>query len=694
MEQEENQVPLDIKAKTTINTKAQFEKNSINSLSLKDKRELIELKANKINKFVDRNSNTNHINHSIYYLLLNPFTLDNAYTNLSRNKGAFTAGVNTGTIQGYSRNDSIKLSTMLKDKTYIPNPVKRIWIPKPGKPEKRPLGIPTFYDKVVQEATRAMLEAIYEPEFNEFSKIATNCNNFGFRPNKSCWDAIEHFTTWGQKTSYVIEGDIKGAYDCVNHKILLNILSKRIKDKDFLNLINKMLKAGIMEEGSYEHSLIGVPQGGILSPLLFNIYMFEFDKFIYYEIIQKQTLLKQNQNKSNTYQRILYQKKKALDAFQMERTKQAKGIKPIDKTLLKVLKSQLRKAEDLLFRTPSYDATDTTFVYTRYADDWILGIGSDYSMSIDLKSKIELWLQENLKLTLSPTKTKITNIRKQFVPFLGYEILLRTDFRRMKVSRVQLKAKSKNENKPTLPKMSIRRTTSRKFFVRPNKERIFNKIKLLGIVRPLDLYPIGKRPWASLNEFQIVQKYHSMYLGLLAHYVKCNTSIPLNRVSYIFQFSCAKTIATRKRITTPQVFETYGNNLKITINHKDSPTSRTIEFMGYKKCMDTYFRDKDNVKPLSIYHDPFKVRTFWRTTFKLYSMCCICGCSENIEMHHLNSLKNIKQTNKEKQDFNLILKQLNRKQIPVCHNCHVSITHGRYNGMKLTDLYSQALVGL
>lgn len=686
--QEKNNVPsnsLDKNPKNTI--KAEFDLLSIDKLTIQKKRELIEIKGKKLRNFVLRNLDPQHINHSIYHLLLNPFTLDNAYKNLSKNKGAFTIGVNTGSIQGYGRKDSIKLAEMLRNKTYQPNPVRRIWIPKPGKKEKRPLGIPTFYDKVVQETVRAILESIYEPEFNEFSQYAKNCNNFGFRPNKNCWNAIEHFTAYGQKVSYVIEGDIKGAYDCVDHKILINILSRRIKDKNFLNLIYKMLKAGIMDEGKYEHSILGVPQGGIVSPLLFNIYMFEFDKFIHKEIVQTMTTTSPSRkNKSKLYQRILYKKKVLSRDLFFERTFQQRKLRPINKPLLKEMKRRLREVEVVLYKTPAYDQNETTFSYTRYADDWIFGIGGPEKLATELKTKIELWLKENLKLTLSPNKTKITNIRKTFVPFLGYEILLRTDFRRLKLAKV---ANEREFNQKT----SLKRTTSRKFFVRPDKERIFSKIKNLGIVRKRDLFPIGKRSWSSLNEFQIVQKYNSMYLGLLSHYVKCNTLVPLNRVSYIFQYSCAKTIATRKKITTSQVFKRYGKNLEITVHYPEKSTSRTTQFMGYKKLMDTYFRGQES-RPLSIYYDPFKIRTFWRTTFKLYSICCICGCPDNIEMHHVKSIKSIKQSNKEKHDFNLILQQLNRKQIPVCHECHVSITNGKYNGMKITQLYSQSLAGL
>jgi len=411
--QEENNVLLNtINKNPNLSTKAEFDLQSINNLSLKEKQEIIESKAKKLQNFVRRNQNTKHINHSVYHLLLNPFVLDNAYKNLSRNKGAFTIGVNTGSIQGYSRNDSIKLSELLRKRLYKPNPVRRIWIPKPGKKEKRPLGIPTFYDKVVQEAVRSILESIYEPEFVEFSEKTKTCNNFGFRPNKNCWDAIEHFKTYGQKITYAIEGDIKGAYDCVDHEILIKILSKRIKDKNFLKLINKLLKAGIMDEGSYEHSILGVPQGGIVSPLLFNIYMFEFDKFIHEEIIQPLSTHTPTTNKSKLYQRILYRKKVTSKAYFDEEIAQRKKQKPINKPLLKTLKRKFHEIETLLFKTPSYDTKDTTFVYTRYADDWILGVGGTESFTEGLKVKIESWLFQNLKLTLSPNKTKITNIKK------------------------------------------------------------------------------------------------------------------------------------------------------------------------------------------------------------------------------------------------------------------------------------------
>lgn len=617
-----------------------------NKLSNKDKSNLINSMGNKLIKFTQRNQSTTHINHSIFHLLLDPFTFDNAYSNISKNKGSFTPGSTPGNIQGYSRQESLDLTNKLKNNTYNPSPVRRIWIPKPGKTEKRPLGIPSFNDRVLQEAIRGILEGIYEPEFREFEKQYPKVNNFGFRPQKNCWQAIEHFTTYGQKSTFVIEVDIKGAYNNVSHDILLKILSIRIKDKKFLELIEKFLKSGIMDDNQYEHSIIGVPQGGILSPLLFNIYMFEFDKYIQTEIINKYET-GSTQNKSKLYQRLLYQKKIKEKAYkEYKSTLDLRKVKNDEK--LQQLKKELIQAENLTLSTNSYDReSELSIVYTRYADDIIIGIGSNRETTYSIKNEIQQWLTTNLKLEFSPEKTKITNIRKTFVPFLGYSIYLRSKLRNIKITKLRLKS-----GKDNFFKLTKRRTTSSKFYVIPNKERIEKKITQTGLVKPGTLYPIGKRSWSNLDEFQIVQKYHSMFLGLVGHYIPCNSYQLLNRLSYIFQFSCAKTIANRKKITTPQVFERYGKNLLIIkqIQGKDKPIQ--IEFMGFTKIKKEYFQNQTS-KPLTIDFDPFKIRTFWRTTFKLYSQCCICGANNNIEMHHINSLKSIKD---KQRNFNLILK--------------------------------------
>lgn len=637
-----------------------------------------------LNKFSQKSQNTKIIHNKLFWMLTKPHTYLNAYGNLSRNKGSTTPGLDSKSLSGFSMEQCIKLAEDIKNQNYTPTPAKRVYVPKPGKKEKRPLGIPTISDRIVQEALRGVLEAIYEPVFQEAEKQSNfKVNNFGFRPKLGCWDAIERLTLFGQGINMVIEGDIKGAYDNVDHDILLSLLNKRIKDKKFLNLIKKFLKAGVMDRGEYRHSLLGVPQGGIVSPILFNIYMFEFDQFIK-EIFtrweDKNLEFPINPNKDPYYQKVLYQEKKIIKSLREE----------LDPTKKKEILKQLKEAQKIKFQIPSYNFHEIRkkFIYIRYADDWILGFSGPLRQAQMLKEEIGDFLNITLKLQLSEEKTKITNIRHKPVDFLGYTILIQADYKKTKKMFIRAKDKTGKWQ------ISIRRTTSGKYQVLPNKNRLLTNMGRRGFCQGTTYYPIGIRAWSNLNEFQIVQKYNSIFMGLIQHYKLCSNLHVLNRISYILQYSCAKTLATRLKITMPQVFSKYGKELKITVKvtkDKDGETTtRSIEFCTLAHWKEKYSKSLDNPGLLPNY-DPFKLVTFWRTKFKLVSFCCICGATENIEMHHTKSIKKL---GKKVVGFNKILQQINRKQIPVCKSCHNKITMGRYDSINPSQLYSVALAKL
>jgi retron-type reverse transcriptase len=288
--------------KTTIKKKVLSQKER--SELIKKGYEQIQQLSKKLKKHTKRNENLNHINYKIHYLLHDPFTFVNAYTKISKNKGALTEGYDDDNIMEYfGLTQAKKIAKQIKKGTYKFKPVKRTWVPKPGKSSKRPIDVPTQSNRIVQEAIRGILEAIYEPVFIEQGEKTKNLsNNYGFRPKHSTWTALDKLNKHSKKCTLVIEGDVESAYNNVDHDILINILKERIKDKKFLSLIKDMLKSGIMNDQKFEHSLNGTPQGGIVSPLLFNIYMLKFDEYIYEEFITP--VLEENKKKKKE----LYQK--------------------------------------------------------------------------------------------------------------------------------------------------------------------------------------------------------------------------------------------------------------------------------------------------------------------------------------------------------------------------------------------------
>lgn len=551
-------------------------------------------------------------------------------------------------------------------------PTRRVWIPKPGKDTKRPIDTPTQEDRIVQEALRGILEAIYEPVFRKF-EVGNDmtCTNYGFRPEKSTFEACKTLKMKGQRTTYAIEGDIKGAYPSVNHDILIKILQIRIKDKKFIKLIRELLESGVMDEGKYEHSLTGTPQGGIVSPLLFNIYMFEFDKFVYQSVFP--TIQTQSKPKrSPKYQKLGYQMK-----ILRTKLKEAKGE---NKTKLK---HELNELQQIRFKTPSYvvSTLPKDCIYTRYADDWVLMFTGDKDTANKIKQTLSSYLHSELKLELDENKTFTTKLVNGF-DFLGFTIRMGSG-EDSKIMRVY---------QPKLQKRTLRRTTSRKITIYPCKKRVLNKLVTGKFCKLPDLVPIGIRSWAMFDEYDIVLKYRQIMVGLFDYYYDCDSIYLLNRVEYILRYSCAKTIATRKKITMPQVFEKYGKKLKISkrIITKKGHKTNIVTFPSLLELKQDRLTNSDKNSSRIIYTDPFRIKQYWRTKYKLYEVCCICGSDDRVALHHLNSLRKVKTKDK----VSKIRSQLNRKQIPVCFSCHMEITHGRYNKRPPAEYFDKFIAHL
>ena len=192
-----------------------------------------------------------------------------AYQNIYASQGNMTQGTDGKTIDAMSLNRIDGIIASLKDESYQPQPSRRTYIPKKNG-KMRPLGIPSFDDKLVQECVRLLLEAVYEGAFAKTSH--------GFRPNHSCHTALSQVQVCFTGVKWFVEGDIKSFFDNINHEVMVDILTERIKDERFLRLIRKFMKAGYLEEWQYHNTYSGTPQGGIISPILANIYLDKLDR--------------------------------------------------------------------------------------------------------------------------------------------------------------------------------------------------------------------------------------------------------------------------------------------------------------------------------------------------------------------------------------------------------------------------------
>ena len=342
----------------------------------------------------------------LYRLLFNEEMYYAAYERLKVKQGNMTPGTDGETMDGMSLAKIKRLIESLKDETYTPHPAKRTYIPKKNG-KLRPLGIPSWSDKLVQEVARMILQAIYEGAFSDRSH--------GFRPHKSCHTALTQIQRTFTGVKWFVEGDIKGFFDNIDHNIMIDILRERISDERFLRLIRKFLNAGYMEKWTYNNTYSGTPQGGIISPILANIYLDKFDKYIkeYAENFNKG----KGRRLTCEYQRNR-NKRNALRWKLEDET---------DENRKAELKSKIARLRKQMLDIPAIRDMDDTFKrlkYVRYADDFLIGmIGSKEECKI-VKANITTFMREKLKLEMSQEKTLITNAQEP-AKYLGYEIMAR-----------------------------------------------------------------------------------------------------------------------------------------------------------------------------------------------------------------------------------------------------------------------------
>ena len=321
-----------------------------------------------------------------------------AYGQIYANRGATTRGVNDDTLDGTSRETFEKIIEQVKSGTYKWNPTRRTYIPKKNG-EKRPLGIPTGPDKILQTVMKILLEAYYEPQFYEKSH--------GFRPGRGCHTALTDIKINFKGTKWFVEGDIKGCFDNIDHKILMDTLDENIKDDRFLKLVKNLLKAGYMRNWTTYDTHSGTPQGGVISPLLANIYLHKFDKWV-----EKELLPRYNRSYKEKGKRRTNPEYHRLNTAAVRASKKGDSEKAIR------MRKEMKEIPSQMPDDPEYRKLN----YIRYADDFILGFAGTKTEAKEIKNEISNFLKDNLNLELSQEKTLITHAITEKARFLGYEL--------------------------------------------------------------------------------------------------------------------------------------------------------------------------------------------------------------------------------------------------------------------------------
>ncbi|HHW4958009.1 TPA: reverse transcriptase domain-containing protein [Streptococcus suis] len=566
----------------------------------------------------------------VYKLLFNRELYLIAYAKLYPNNGAMTKGVTEETIDGMSIQKIDMIIEQLRQETYYWRPARREYIPKKNG-KHRPLGIPVWSDKLLQEVIRMILEAYYEPQFSE--------DSHGFRPKRGCHTALQEIQTW-KGTRWFIEGDISSYFDTIDHDVLITMLSRQIQDGRFIRLIKNMLEAGYLDDWKFHKTISGTPQGGVISPLLANIYLHQFDKWVGEELIPQYTRGKK-QKANSAYNRL----SRRIKCYQD--------------------KGDYKKAHQLLVERrnlPSVDTYDTSYRrlrYVRYADDFILGFTGSKAEAKAIKKQIGDFLNTKLSLELSQEKTLITHATGESAKFLGYEI---------KAQRVNDYIDNKGRRSANgvialFVPASVIESKCRQYM---KNGKAIHRNNLLHD-----------------DDFSIVQTYQQEYRGLVQYYILAQNLSWFSKVYWYMETSLLKTLAFKHKSSINKMLAKYKTTTTST-NGRTVPCLQVVVPREDKPpLVATWGGISLSYKKKAVIEDaPYQVYGGRTELIKrlLANKCELCGSEENIEVHHIRKLADLNKHNgKLVPKWKEIMSARCRKTLVTCRDCHHAIHNGSIN---------------
>jgi group II intron reverse transcriptase/maturase len=576
----------------------------------------------------------------LYRQMFNPELYLLAYGRIYSNAGAMTPGASAETVDGMSLDKIHRIIEAMRHERYRFSPARRVLIPKKNG-KLRPLGLPGWSDKLVGEVMRLLLEAYYEPRFSDRSH--------GFRPGRGCHTALREVANTWTGTTWLIEGDISDCFGSLDHELMIQILSEKIRDNRFLRLLRNMLKAGYLEDWVWNATLSGAPQGGVLSPLLSNIYLHRLDAFVE-EVLMPEFNRGVERVKNPAYRKV----QKALT--------RARGRG--DRAEARSLRQRLRGLPSKDLHDPGY----RRLRYCRYADDHLLGFTGPKAEAEEIKQRLGQFLHDELRLELSDQKTLITHARTSAARFLNYEITVRqndqaiTNGQRSSNGTVRLRVPAK-------------------------------VIKAKGAHYMKRGQPARRTQVMNMDDYTIVSIYGAEYRGIVQYYLLASDVYRLNRLNWVMETSMLKTLAGKHRSTVCKTAAKYKAKV-------DTP-------YGLRTCFEARIERTGGRKPLVARYGGIPLRPQKKAVLRdhqpdravgpkelitrlLANRCEICERSGNVQVHHIRKLADLdkfldRSGPTDMPAWAAIMAKRRRKALVVCQYCHDNIHAGPPPAAKLTE---------
>jgi group II intron reverse transcriptase/maturase len=568
----------------------------------------------------------------LYRQMFNPQLYLLAYGRIYANQGAMTPGTTQETADGMSMRKIDRIIEAMRHERYRFRPVRRVHIPKKNG-KTRPLGMPTWSDKLVGEVVRLLLEAYYEPTFSDRSH--------GFRPDRACHTALREVAHVWLGTTWFVEGDIADCFGSFDHDVMVGILSEKIHDNRFLRLLRNMLTAGYLEDWKWGATQSGVPQGGIASPVLSNIYLHKLDDFVETVLIPEYTRgrLRAKNPEYRAVEREIVKARRRGD------------------------RAEVRSLYRRLHSLPSQDPRDPGYRrlrYCRYADDTLLGFAGPKAEAEQIKRRLAEFLRDDLKLDLSPDKTLITHARTQRARFLGYEISVAG-----RDHRTRRPSASDKRNRRSLNGMVVLHVPAS--VVKAKSAPYLSRGK-----------PACRNPMVNDTDYDIVARYGAEYRGIAQYYLLAGDVFRLHRLRWVMETSMLKTLARKHRSSVTKmaarhkakIVTPHGPRTRFEARVERAGSKPLVAWFGgipLKRQKNAVLTDRRHTGP--VYPNRQLV------TRLLKGRCELCKRTDNISVHHVRTLADLDRTGQPQPSWAQVMAKIRRKALVVCGDCH-DLIHG------------------